>query len=161
MSEKQKCGALTKADRPCRAWAVRDSNPARCAAHANSQQGTGSLCAGDAAAVTIDGPSGTTGAIADSGQGTRSFYAEDAAAITIDQAIADLVDKLTRLDQLIDQTAETSVLIRLLTVHTQAISRLDRLLSSRQALSEEAGGDLPRAIHAALDELGAEWGIDL
>lgn len=33
--EKQRCTALTSAGRPCQAWAVRGSDPPRCAAHSS------------------------------------------------------------------------------------------------------------------------------
>jgi hypothetical protein len=87
--------------------------------------------------------------------------------VNIDHAIAGLIDKMNRLDQLIVARQRASseggngYLVQLFTLYTQGSSRLARLLRTRRALSGEAARSLARAMSAALDELSSEWGVDL
>lgn len=80
--------------------------------------------------------------------------------------IADLARKQQRLSQLIDHYLagdEPSVrdLARLLALHGQNASRLGRLLRDQQALSDPVTDELSQAIDFALDQLSAEWGVEL
>ena len=97
---------------------------------------------------------------ASSGSGT-SFYSSDPTEITIDQAIAGLVDKMTRLDQIIVEAHNGEYILRLFELYTQASSRLSRMLRDRRALSGEAADGIAGAIAQAMDELGTELGVDL
>ena len=136
-----KCTALTSSGRPCRGWAVRGSDPPRCGFH-----GGGSRPAG--------APLGNSNAV------IHGFYAAEPETVTIDQTIAGLVDKLQRIDALM-ATAETDQLLTLLTLYTQASSRLGRLLRDRRALTGEAADGFTGAIGTILDELGTELGIEV
>ena len=99
--------------------------------------------------------------------GKAAFYAQDPAEVTIDQAIAGLVDKMTRLDQIIAEAQANGArtgsgdLVRLFELYTQASSRLSRMLRDRRALSGEAADGISGAIAQAMDELGTEMGVDL
>ncbi|MGD8491253.1 MAG: hypothetical protein PVG54_14420 [Anaerolineae bacterium] len=80
--------------------------------------------------------------------------------------IADLAVKQQRLSALIDHCLEKDApslreLVRLLALHGQNASRLGRLLRDQQALSDPAADELSQAIDLALDELSAEWGVEL
>jgi hypothetical protein len=148
MEVQRHCGALTKTGRPCRAWAVRGSDPPRCAPHGGSKRPAGA-------------PPGNTNAQ------IHGFYAASAEEITIDQAIQGLVDKMRRLDDLIaafdskGAGGNGEYLIRLLELYAQASSRLSRMLRDQRALSGAASDSLAGAVALVLDEIGTELGIDL
>jgi hypothetical protein len=81
--------------------------------------------------------------------------------------IRDLAIKQLHLSRFIDRCMEQEDqpplrdLIRLLALHGQNASRLGRLLRDQQALSDPAADELNQAINQALDELSAEWGVEL
>ena len=141
---KRRCAATTSKGQPCQAWAVRDSDPPRCAPHGGGEHPVGA-------------PAGNTNAQ------THGFYAADPDQITINDAIADLTDKMRRLDRLMAQHEEqgNGQLAYLFAIYTQASSRLSRLLRDRRALSGEAADGIAGAIAQAMDELGSELGVDL
>jgi uncharacterized protein YjcR len=126
---------------------VRGTDPPACSAHAGRSFGAGAPRRNQNAR-------------------THGFYAQEPDAVTIEQAIAGLVDKMTRIDGLIEAaTANGSQphdrVIRLFEIYTKASSRLSRLLRDKRDLSGEADDSINEAIAAALDELSEEWGIDL
>lgn len=147
MTHKRRCGAQTRSGRPCRAWAMRGSDPPRCAAHREP------VTAGEA----------------ERSLAPPAFYAEDPTAITIDAAIAGLADKMRRLDTIIanhdpgqDSTwPPDETLLQLFGLYSQASSRLSRLLRDRRALSGEAADGFAGAVAQALDELSNQWGVEL
>ena len=177
---KRRCTARTAAGRPCRAWAVH--NPP--GPEGPGTLGQAPLCAAHRSAsgqrVPVDeqidagGPEhsrgvglceGNTSAVAhrfySQGEG---FYSADPEKVTINDAIADLTDKMRRLDRLIAQyedSGSNGVLARLFAIYTQASSRLSRMLRDRRALSGEAADGIAGAIAQAMDELGTELGVDL
>ena len=153
-TEKRRCTARTAHGRPCRAWAVRGSEPARCCVHGGSRRPVPRSRTGADAAVKAERPDAT------------GFYDDDPQAVSINHAIAGLVDKMRRLDQIIDAyERETEggdgFLIRLLGLYLQASTRLGRMLRDRHTLLGEGAGELASALNQVLDELGAEWGVDL
>ena len=77
-----RCSATTASGHPCRAWAVRETKPPRCSAHGGGERPVGA-------------PEGNTNAV------KHGFYSADPTEVTIDEAIAGLVDKMTRLDDII------------------------------------------------------------
>jgi hypothetical protein len=86
----------------------------------------------------------------------------------IDDVIADLDDKLARLSQHIDRLCHDSEIehwIRLISVYSHNVGRLSRLMCDRRALCraacDEQSGQFQEAINLALDQLSAEWGIEL
>jgi hypothetical protein len=91
----------------------------------------------------------------------HGFYSADPTAVTIDDAIAGLVDKLARLDAIMDaQDLATDELLRLFALYTQASSRLGRLLRERHTISGDAADSLSDAIATALEEVGELLGVD-
>jgi hypothetical protein len=139
----RRCSATTKAGAQCKAFAIRDSDPPLCAIHAGRAIG--------------GAPPGNRNAV------THGFYA----ATNISDVILDLASKQAQLSALIDacftQLDPRTIpdLARLLALHGQNASRIGRLLRDRQALSSETTDELTDAIHAALDELGEQWQVDL
>jgi hypothetical protein len=82
--------------------------------------------------------------------------------VTIDGAIAGLVDKMQRLDEMIAAHGDDNgQVIRLFTLYSQTASRLGRLLRDRQALSAKASSGISAAIDRALDEVARKLDIDL
>ena len=139
---------------------MRGSSPPRCAAHGGGKHPVGAP-RGNTNAQTHgfysrERPSSDATPTASSG-----FYAAQPEAVTIDQTIAGLVDKLNRVDQLLDTLDDTEQLIRIFELYTQASSRLSRMLRDRRALSGEAADGIAGAIAQAMDELGTELGVDL
>jgi len=146
-----RCTALTSAGQPCKAWAVRGSDPPRCAAHKTP----GSL-----------GGAGKTGAPpGNRDRRTQGFDAEPAQPIAgIDDLLRDGFDKQARLAAYIEAHAtelDIADLARLLAVHGQNATRLGRLLRDKRALSGESADGLLDALGKALDELSTELGVKL
>jgi hypothetical protein len=80
--------------------------------------------------------------------------------------VCDLLAKQERLSGRIDEyladgSLPVSDLARLLAIHSQNASRLGRLLRDKRALSDRAADAMSEAIDRALDELSAEWEIEL
>lgn len=141
-----RCTATKPDGTPCRAWAVKDSQPPRCAAH-----GGGSAAVG--------APIGNANAQ------THGLYARPTKPLTtIEDVIADLAEKQARLSAYIDECLiepDIDSIKALLAIHAQTASRLGKLLRDQRALSGEAADGISGAIAAALAELGTELGADL
>ncbi len=148
-----RCSATTKAGRPCRAWAVRGTDPPRCAAHGGGK-------------APVGAPLGNQNAL------THGFYSSrppelppGAPDLTrIERIIADLAAKQVALSTYIDRhkhDVPTPDLVEMLRLHGQNASRLGRLLRDKRALSGDAADGISAAIAQALDELGTELGADL
>jgi hypothetical protein len=141
---------------------VRASDPPRCGAHGGGKRPAGAPKGNTNAEKHGWYSQQRPGASAGSCDGKRGFYAADPSQVTIDDAIAGLVDKMTRLDEIIARTeGNGEYLVRLFELYTQASSRLSRLLRDRRALSGEAADGVAGAIAQAMDELGTELGVDL
>jgi hypothetical protein len=131
-----RCTATNRDGTPCKAWAVRDTDPPRCSSHGGLDHAALTHGAGDLA--TLDA------VIAD----LAAKYAHLSTYIDAN-----------------DDTLSPALLARFLALHGQTASRLGRLVRDRQALRAAQGlgpdGDLAAAIDAALDELGDELGVAL
>ena len=137
---RRRCGATTKAGKPCKNWATHGSDPPRCAPHGGGVS-------------TIGAPKGNTNAL------KHGFYSQ---AVTIESAIDGLVDKMHRMDSIITAgQLENADLFRVFELYTQASSRLGRLLRDKRALSGDAADGIAGAIAQALDELSTELGVEL
>ena len=140
-----KCTATTTKGNPCRAWAIRGSDPPLCAPHA-----------------------GLTGAAPGNQNAlTHGFYSKQiaqneihalydaAGAVGIDQEVILLRVALYRLARVINDPqislAEIKTIIPLIVSTTRALAYLKRQLPDPNALD----------LDAALDELGQQWGWDL
>jgi hypothetical protein len=151
VTQSQRCTATTKAGQPCRAWAVRDSDPPRCAIHLRLARG--------------GAPEGNRNAV------RHAFYAtfdlDNPDVRPINGIIADLAAKQAQLSAMIDQLLlradDTGIadLVKLFSLHGQNASRLGRLLRDRLVLSADTANSFDKIMHQALDELSQEWGIDL
>jgi len=130
----RRCTALCVDGSPCRAWAVRSSDPPRCRAH-------GGATRHDAATQLPEDCS--IDAIID------MLYKRQ---IRIDALIDDVAE---------DDGASIRELACLLRIHGQNASRLGRLLRDRRALTGHAAQGISGAIAQALDELGSELGTPL
>ena len=143
----QKCSHTTRQGEPCRAWAVRGSSPPRCAAHGGRVRG---------ATVLAD--------IATRDPGPAQV---PKGGLDLNAVIYDLAEKHAQVSALIDdclespETARPGEMLRLMQHHAQTASRLGRLLRDQQAVSGPVDDALLAAIGRTLDELSAEWGIDL
>jgi hypothetical protein len=129
-----RCTAMTAIGTPCKAWAVRGSDPPRCAAHGGGQAAP---------------PPDKVG---------------EAGSLSLDAAIADLYRRLGQLSAYIDDRLadlEPGLYARLASLQGQLTSRLGRLLRDRQQLQGDAADQLIQAVHQALDDISTEWGVEL
>ncbi len=136
-------------NRPCRAWAVRGSDPPRCAAH------------------RLDGGPPVGAPPANQNRQTHGFYSQPAKALrSIDDVVADALQRQSELSAFIEQQITTGQLdieamAKLLALHGQNASRIGRLLRDKRALSGASADGILGAIAQALDELSTELGIVL
>lgn len=177
------CTAIKRDGTPCRAWAVRGSEPATCIAH---------LAASDRAEVlamprsrrlpppeqpalpelaseerskadptTVDAaPEGETEDASAADVSAADISAADISAIILDLAAKQ--QKLSKyIDECLDGGATVGQLTALFALHAQNASRLGRLLRDRLALGGDAGDELFAALNKALDELGQAWDVEL
>ena len=142
-----RCTALTVDGNPCRATAVRATDPPRCPAHRAASEGAGGVCARP-----------------DADPGDRPFGPAD-----LDALIEDLERRVAGLSGYIDDHAELSPsqLLALLRLQGELTSRIGRLLRDRARLARDlaAAGreqeELDRAINEALDAASAMLGAAL
>lgn len=154
------CSATRADGSPCRAWAVRGTDPPRCGVHGGTD-------------ARIGPPLGNTNALKHgyyARPSTLSAASPDGDAgeelCTIDDVIFSLHQKQKLLDAYIDevvsnQSASVANIAHLLRLQGQNASRLGRLLRDRRALSGDAADGISGAIGQALDELSTELGIPL
>jgi hypothetical protein len=151
----RRCSALTPEGQPCRAWAVRGSDPPLCSAHGGHNVGAGA-------------PPGNQN------RRTHGFYAtafdpgEVASALDpdgffhLDGEIACARIALRRvLAYLTRDDLSPLVYVKVASLAFQGARTVARLLRDNQALGGQRVDELQAAIDSALDELGAQWGIDL
>jgi hypothetical protein len=151
----RRCSALNPDGRPCRAWAIRGSDPPLCSAHAGRNVGAGAPPGNQNRRshgfyATAFDPGEVAAALDDD-----TFFALQSeiacARIALRRVLAYLVsDDLPPLDYL-----------KVAALAFQGVRTIARLLRDNQALGGQPSSELQAAIDSALDELGAEWGIDL
>jgi hypothetical protein len=143
---RQKCLATTAKGQPCRAWAVHDSNPPRCAAHGGSK-------------TPIGAPLGNSNAQ------THGAYAESGGdPVDLSARIRDLDRRITGLSQYIDDNMhelDPRDYAALLALHGQLSSRLGRLMRDRASLGGDHDDELHQAMNEALDLVAQDLGIEL
>jgi hypothetical protein len=132
---KRPCRATTRAGRPCQAWAVRGSDPPRCAAHAPA------------------------------GGASPSFYEpspdDEAGEATLNGEIAIARAMVRRLLEAVQNGTPSGELVQLAQTCFAGTRAVAGLLRDKRALSGGAADGLMGAIGQALDELSTEWGVDL
>jgi hypothetical protein len=132
---KRHCTATKRDGTPCRAWAVRGSDPPRCAAHGGRR---------------------ATQAEPEDIPDTIDLVIHDLASKQ--QKLSDYIEAYTEADH---KDLSVRDLARLFQIHGQNASRIGRLLRDQRALSGEATDGIAGAIAQALDELATELGTDL
>jgi hypothetical protein len=139
-SSSRRCSATCANGKPCRAWALRGSEPALCAAHSGK----------------VGAPPGNKNAQ------THGFYSRPARQVeSLDDVIQGLQEKLGHLLAMMDETDDPEQLMRAFALYGQGASRLGRLLRDQQALSGKAADDILDALAKALEAVRTELGVDL
>lgn len=138
----RRCSGITKADRPCRAWAMRRSDPPRCAACLRR-----------------------TGApVGNQNRKTHGFYAQPTSRLqSIGDVVEDLLGKQEQLSAYIDgqltEGADPEEMIKLLALSAQNASRLGRLMRDQRALSGESADGLLEAVGKLMDEINTQGSL--
>lgn len=141
----QRCTANKKDGTPCKAWAVRGSDPPLCGAHGGG-------------AVRPGAPAGNENAL------KHGAYSAGSSPADLDEAIAELERRLKQVSAYIDEhfvELEPPDFGRLAALQAQMTSRLGRLMRDRQRVTGDDSDELAQAINQALDWLGEEWGVEL
>jgi hypothetical protein len=157
MAAKQPCSATTAAGNPCKAWAVRGTDPPLCSAHAGRNVGAGA-------------PPGNQN------RRTHGYYARILA-----QEFADFIDTGQELS-LEEEIVCARILLRRLVTYLgadpdnppslnqqhratdlalQATRTIARLLRDQRAVTGDTADQFADVIGQALDLLGQDYGIDL
>jgi hypothetical protein len=133
----RRCEAHRADGERCRAWAVRSSDPPRCASH-----------------------SGLAGAPPDNKNAeTHGFYSRPALPIEgIDDVILELQARMTRLCEHMDKADELEDYERLFALFAQSTNRLGRLLRDQKALSGKAIDDVLENLAIAAENLSTVMG---
>ncbi len=150
-----KCQATTKSGRPCGAWAVRGSSPPRCSAHLGRNAGAGA-------------PKGNQNRrthgfygryyTADELDALQQFAADD----SLDSEIGVVRVALRRaLRVLQDEESDPAMVAALMPLIFAGGRTVARLLRDRRLLSGEDADTIMREMADALEELGADWGVNL
>lgn len=138
-----KCGERKADGEPCKAWAVRGTDPPVCAAHGGAR-------------ARIGAPEGNRNAR------KHGAYAGEVPADDLGKRITDLATRIERVGRYIDEgeDLELDEFMRLHALHASMTSRLGRL---KKQLRDMGGGDdrLAQAVDRALDKLSEEWGVEL
>jgi len=145
-----RCTATCADGSACRAWAVHDTDPPRCAPHGGGKSPVGA-------------PYGNQNAL------THGFYARSdvpEGGWTIDLLIADLSEKQAYLSRYIDRLfaaddTDLKELMCLLRVQGMNASRLGRLHRDALALRGTDEDRRMKAVNQALDELSELLGTEL
>ena len=173
--QKAHCGYVSPDGRPCRAWAIRDSDPPFCSVHAGRNQKGGTSKEQELGAQSFYSTALLPEELAD-----LLARAED---LSLDEEIAAARITLRRILALLsadragpmaegatapgggapDYEAPMSArdYARLARLALEGGRTIGRLLRDKRALSGEAADGLAGAISQAIDELSVEWGIDL
>jgi hypothetical protein len=133
----RRCTA-TKADgSACRAWAIRGSDPPRCAAHSGR----------------VGAPPGNQNAL------KHGFYSRLAGPISgIDDVIGELENRITMMVEFLDSCEDREEMLRGLALFGQMVSRYGRLLRDKKALSGKAMDDVLDGLATAAENLAIQMG---
>ena len=139
---------VSKAGQQCRAWAMRGSDPPRCAAHRG------------------DGGSSVGAPRGNKNRKTHGLYATPETKLaSIDDVVADALRRQSELSAFIDAQLGLDVgveeLVKLFALHGQYASRIGRLLRDQKILSGDSADQILEAMAQAIDEIEEELGVDL
>lgn len=147
---KRKCVATTAAGRSCKAWAIHDSNPPTCSAHAGR---TGA-------------PTGNTNRLTH-GFYSRTYTQQESADLVAHAMASDLEDELAaarvalrRVFQQLHDDHDPADYAKLAGLTFLGVRTIAALLKTRLTLTAEGPGTFG-ALGQALDELAAELDIEL
>jgi hypothetical protein len=139
----QKCGATTKKETACKAWAIQGSQPPRCSAHSGRRWGA---------------PKQNQNAK------THGAYVTEPPTISLTEIIADLDRRRQQLAAYIDAhlaELDADAYTRLAALEGQLASRIGRLMRDKKQVQGDEMDELDKMIDEALDQLSQEWGIKL
>lgn len=140
----RKCGHRYDSGDRCRAWAMRGSDPPRCAGH------------------RLDGGPRVGAPVGNENRLTHGWYQKPVGpVVTIEDAVQNLGEQLARSTEILGQTEDPELFLRIFNLHAQALSRQGRLLRDQRALSGKTANGLLDAIAAAIDEISTEFNIPL
>lgn len=135
----RRCSGTTRRGERCKAFALADSE--LCAAHGGRKGGA---------------PEGNTNRL------EHGWYSNPAKPIiTIEDAIENLGEQLARSAELLAQTNDPEMFVKVFNLHAQALSRQGRLLRDKRALLGDSADGILDAIGKVLDELSTELGVVL
>lgn len=154
-----RCSERNANGQPCRAWAIRESNPPLCSTHAKRNAGAGAPRGNNNRQKHgFYGRVYTLEEIAD-----LVAYAADGSVVdelaATRVAIRRVLEKLT--DKGPDEELELEDYARLAALVFTGANTVARLLKAQRVLSGEAADSLAGAMGTVLSELGQELGIDL
>jgi hypothetical protein len=163
-SASRRCSHTTARGQPCRAWALRDSDPPTCSTHARRP-----FEAGPDGARTAGAPPGNQNSV------THGFYAnalsrQEVADVmktlglpTLEPEIACARVALRRVFAFLNNPAELSAReqARLVSIAFNGARTVARLLREHYAIVGKPPTELAQAINEALDSLSEEWDIPL
>ncbi len=136
----RRCEANRADGKPCNAWALRASEPPRCASH-----------------------SGLTGAPAGNRNAEKhGGYSRPVDEILcIEDAVEDLQFRLTNLTHFVDESEDRADMMAALALYGQMISRYGRLLRDKRALSGKSADSILEMIGKTAEELATDldWKI--
>ena len=151
------CSHTTKAGTPCRAWAVKDTDPPACSAHAGRNVGAGGV-PGNQNARTH----GFYGRILSEQElADLVLYASD---LSLDDEIACVRVALRRTLDFVRDAAGTrdgNTFLRAIALIFHGARTVAYLLRLRQELAAKDGDPFQAIMDQALDGLSEEWGIPL
>jgi hypothetical protein len=183
-----RCTAITAEGRPCRAWAMKGTEPPRCAAHRDRRvvkracrHGPGDppslLPPARASAPPAEGEARSRQRSPDTREATTDLPPKqerrgptglNRETITLDEQIAGLSRRIEHFGHLLDsldvQESETITVAdyaKLLALYGQLCSRLGRLMKDREQLTTGESDEIQQAIHDALDIVAEDLGVEL
>lgn len=136
-SSSRRCGANRADGSACQAWAVRDSDPPRCAAHSGR----------------VGAPKGNRNAVRHGAYGRLEIEISG-----ISDAVQDLERRLSMLASYLERVEDPEAMMSALGLYGQMVSRYGRLLRDKKALSGEAADSVLENLAIAAENLGAQLG---
>lgn len=145
-----RCTATTTRGQPCKRWAVRGSDPPRCAAHGGAgREGDGR------AGPPPEGPEALPGLAAL--PGLEAPPGLEAQIEDLDRRIADLGAYIDEHQAELDPVD----LVRLLNLHSTMVGRVSRVRAIRRQMTGGDDTELNRAMDRARDDVSKDLGVEL
>ena len=151
---KRLCTATTTAGRPCQAWAIRDSDPPRCPAHARMDRNL-TTRRQRTEEITVYRQQLSEQEVVD--------LIANGGGETLGDEIAINRIMLGRLLNFLQEADDVSIpeVVKIVALVFRSTKAMSTLLRDEKALSGEAAEGIAGAIGQALDELSMELGLEL